>query len=173
MILSFKTAMNINRCFSVLISSFFCRCKQLVGDFRLPTVQCHPRLSQTEHRVHGAVLRVGPHSDQDTGVGQHQGKTVTLTYATFNLATDQRLLPLLLSSPTSLANRHALCSQTPRGAASCQTKTQPSEPGPCPLVLILGNGVRLNSSCNCPAIREIHSPFPPPLAIDFISVLHR
>lgn len=79
--------------------------------------------------------------------------------------------PALPSFPTSLANRHAQRSQTPRGAASYQDKTQPSEPGPCPLVLILGNGVRLNSSCNCPAIREIHSPFPPPPAIDFISVL--
>lgn len=91
---------------------------------------------------------------------------------TFHLATDHLLLPQLASSPTSLANRHALCSQTPRGAASYQAKTQPSEPGPCPKSPSWGNGVRLNSSCNCPAIREIHSPFPPPLAIDFISVLH-
>lgn len=47
----------------------FCRCEQLVGDLRLPAVQRHPWLSQTEHRIHGAILRVSPHPDQDTGVG--------------------------------------------------------------------------------------------------------
>lgn len=41
-------------------------------------------------------------------------------------------LPLPRPSPTSLANRHALCSQTPRGAANYQAKTRPSEPGLCP-----------------------------------------
>lgn len=34
--------------------------------------------------------------------------------------------------PASLANRHALRSHSPRGAASYQAKTQPSELGPCP-----------------------------------------
>lgn len=47
---------------------------------------------------------------------------------------------LVPSSPTSLANRHALGSQTPRGAASMQAKTQPTEPGPCPLSSSWGKG---------------------------------
>lgn len=79
----------------------------------------------------------------------------------------------LHSFPTSLASRHALWSHTPEGAASYRGHNTAQRAGSRPLVPVLGNGVRLNSSCNCPAIREIHSPFSPPLAIDFISVLQR
>lgn len=97
-------------------------------------------------------------------------KVVILTYPTFHLTSDRFLL-LPLSFPTSLANGQSLCSQTPKEAGSYQAKTSPGMLV-ASLVLILGNGVRLNSSCNCPAIRKIHSPFLLPLAIDFISALH-
>lgn len=140
---------------------FLDRCEQLAGDLRLPAVQRHPRLPQTQHRSHGAVLRAGQHPDQDAGVGQHQGRS--------RLSLSFTLAPV--PPPPSF-------SSTTSSPASLRLGRLPAEPEhdpslvPCPHPP-MEQGSVLNRSCSCHAIREIHSPFPQPPTIDFVSTRHR
>lgn len=136
---------------------FLGRREQLAGDLRLPAVQRHPRLPQTQHGSHGAVLRAGQHPDQDAGVGQHQGTTRPALRFT---------LALVPPPPTPPPLHHYGL-----GRLSAEPEHDPSLV-PCP-PRPMEQGSVLNRSCNCRAIREIHSPFPPPPAIDFVSTRHR
>lgn len=75
--------------------------------------------------------------------------------------------PLSSLPPTSSAPLASLpARQTPSGA---RTRPQSGPLSPS----AMEQGSVLNRSCNCRTIREIHSPFPLPPPIDFVSTRHR